>query len=77
MSYDTDGYSDTCCPKCGDPNGTPCTSCGYLLRDKDRAPLQPITPWPEYAPLTKAEKRNIDDDTRAGFERDEMRRHYR
>lgn len=79
MSRDAFGLGfDTSCIMCGDPNGYPCTSCGHGVRaNRDRAPLSAPTPWPESKPMTAAEKRTIDDDDRAAFERDELREHYR
>jgi len=77
MSRDAFGFGiDTICPQCGDPNGAPCTSCGYRLRNRDRVQEPRIAPWPESAPLTAAEKRNMDEQDRDAIERAELREHY-
>jgi methionyl-tRNA synthetase len=64
-------YGNGECPECGDPNGYPCTSCGYRLPESARV---------EPKPTTEAERKamNAEEDAaqRARDERDELREHY-
>jgi len=43
---------------------------------RDGAPVQRITPWSEYHPLTDAERADIDEQDRAAMERAELQESY-
>jgi len=77
MNRDAFGLGeDTSCWRCGSPCGTPCGDCGYLMqRDTPTLPRVPLA-TPEYRPLTKAEKANIDADNRAAIDRAEWRQRH-
>jgi len=77
VTRDAFGFGiDTSCPNCGDPNGAPCTSCGYRLRNRDRVQESRVTPSREYRPLTDAERAYLDQQDRAAMERAELRESY-
>ena len=61
------------CPRCDDPNGWPCGTCGYRV-PANRAPMIASTPEPK--PLTKADERTMDDMERRAVERAEERERY-
>ena len=78
MSRDSFGQGvDNSCVMCGCPCGYPCADCGHGMRAKrDGAPVQRITPWSEYHPLTDAERADIDEQDRAAMERAELQESY-
>jgi tRNA(Ile2) C34 agmatinyltransferase TiaS len=67
-------YGNGDCPECGDPNGYPCSSCGYRMPERSEVTA-------ERKSFTEVERRVMrheeEEADRRREERDELKEHYR